>query len=93
MINIYAYILYLSCDKRILPQARFWIDVPNAFPWRECLHVWDGHVITQGCAEEEEVGSSEHEEQPEEELHILVLVLVMIFEYQAFVYGDAYKYD
>jgi len=36
-------------------QARLWIDVPNAFPWRECLHVWDGHVITQGCAKEEEV--------------------------------------
>ena len=36
-------------------KARLWIDVPNAFPWRECFHIWDGHVITQGCAKEEEV--------------------------------------
>ena len=29
--------------------------MPNAFPWRECFHIWDGHVITQGCAKEEQV--------------------------------------
>ena len=32
----------------VLPgQVRLWIDVPNAFPWRECLTIWDNHIITE----------------------------------------------
>eukprot|EP00092_Neocalanus_flemingeri_P005814 GFUD01006258.1.p1 GENE.GFUD01006258.1~~GFUD01006258.1.p1 ORF type:complete len:628 (-),score=188.16 GFUD01006258.1:577-2460(-) len=29
---------------------RMWIDVPNSFPWRKCLHEYNGMVFTYACA-------------------------------------------
>ena len=28
---------------------RLWIDVPNSFPWRKCLNVYDSHLYTYSC--------------------------------------------
>ena len=30
-------------------ETRVWIDVPNSFPWRKCLHEWSENAITYGC--------------------------------------------
>jgi len=29
---------------------RLWIDVPNSFPWRKCLHEYNGMVFTYSCS-------------------------------------------
>jgi len=31
-------------------QAILWIDVPNSFPWRKCLHEYNGMVYTYSCS-------------------------------------------
>ena len=38
---------YVSPGRRLV---RLWIDVPTAFPWRQCLQVWGGGVLTMECA-------------------------------------------
>ena len=29
--------------------VRFWIDVPNSFPWRKCLNVYNSTLYTYSC--------------------------------------------
>ena len=29
--------------------VRFWIDVPNSFPWRKCLNVFNSTLYTYSC--------------------------------------------
>jgi len=31
-------------------RAILWIDVPNSFPWRKCLHEYNGMVYTYSCS-------------------------------------------
>merc|ERR1719483_168253 len=37
---------------------RLWIDVPNSFPWRKCLHEYNGMVFTYTCSTAESGGDT-----------------------------------
>jgi len=34
--------------------VRFWIDMPNKFPWRHCLQDYNGVLTTLNCEKERE---------------------------------------
>jgi len=44
---------YFNEDKYFIfsddTEVILWIDVPNSFPWRKCLHLEDGIMVTDFC--------------------------------------------